>query len=110
MVVLSGAGVRLSPDTTRTPPDSFHARAIFCTSRLRPLSHDRAHVTPQSPRVPNPSVRRSPYGDVQLGDVREVLTYPGRCLNDHCLIRHDGLWHFFGLIGDVTGPGEMHGV
>ena len=78
--------------------------------RLRPLGHDRAHVTPQSLRVPNPSVRRSPYGDVQLGDVREVLSDPGRCLNDHCLIRHESLWHFFGLIGDVTGPGEMHRV
>ncbi|MCY3913296.1 MAG: hypothetical protein OXG43_08615 [Chloroflexi bacterium] len=57
-----------------------------------------------------PSIRSSPYGDVQLGAFREVLTYPGRYLNDHCLIRHEGLWHFFGIIGDVTGPGEMHGV
>ena len=56
------------------------------------------------------SVRGSPYGDVRLGAFQEVLTYPGRYLNDHCLIRHDGLWHFFGIIGDVTGPGEMHGV
>ncbi len=60
--------------------------------------------------MPGNSIRPSPYGDVQLGAFREVLTYPGRYLNDHCLIRHEGLWHFFGIIGDVTGPGEMHGV
>ncbi len=37
MVVLSGAGVRLSPDTTRIPPDSFHARVILVPGRLGPL-------------------------------------------------------------------------
>ncbi len=41
--------------------------------------------------MPTNSVRSSPYGDVQLGAFREVLTYPGRYLNDHCLIRHEGL-------------------
>ena len=54
--------------------------------------------------MPNPAVRRSLYGDVQLGDFREMLTYPGRYLNDHYLIRHESLWHFFGIIGDLSGP------
>ncbi len=61
--------------------------------------------------MPHPSVRSSPYGDVQLGAFREMLSIPGRYLNDHCLIRHEGLWHFFGIIGDVRGsPGGLHGV
>ena len=46
----------------------------------------------------------SPYGDVELGVFREVLSIPGRYLNDHCLIRHDGLWHMFGITGSVDDP------
>ena len=46
----------------------------------------------------------SPYGDVELGVFREVLSIPGRYLNDHCLIRHDGLWHMFGITGSVEDP------
>ena len=49
------------------------------------------------------SMRTSPYGDVRLGAFEEVLTLPGRYLNDHCLIRHNGQWHFFGILG-VVGP------
>ena len=46
----------------------------------------------------------SPYGDVELGAFTEVLSIPGRYLNDHCLIRHAGLWHMFGITGSVDDP------
>lgn len=55
------------------------------------------------------SVLPSPYGDVQLGAFEEVISIPGRYLNDHCLIRHDGLWHFFGILGIVGPPGGAPG-
>lgn len=47
------------------------------------------------------AIRRTPYGDVVLGRFDEVLKLPGRYLNDHCLIRKDGVWHLFGIVGDV---------
>ena len=55
------------------------------------------------------AVRSSPYGDVQLGAFEEVISIPGRYLNDHCLIRHDDTWHFFGIVGDVGGMGGAAG-
>lgn len=45
------------------------------------------------------SVLTTPFGEVRLGEVREVLAPPGRYLNDHCLIHHAGCWHFFGIVG-----------
>lgn len=44
---------------------------------------------------------QSPYGPVEIGTFREVISIPGRYLNDHCLLHHDGLWHFFGIVGPV---------
>ena len=49
----------------------------------------------------------SPYGDVKLGVFNEVLSIPGRYLNDHCLIRHAGLWHMFGITGSVDDPTRL---
>jgi len=45
----------------------------------------------------------TPFGEVKLGAFREVLAPPGRYLNDHCLIRHEGIWHFFGIAGRQGG-------
>lgn len=53
------------------------------------------------------SVLPSPHGDVRLGAFTEVLSIPGRYLNDHCLIRHDGLWHLFAIIGLVDDKREV---
>ena len=55
----------------------------------------------------NKSVLRSPYGDVHLGAFTEVLSIPGRYLNDHCLIRHDGAWHLFAIVGSVDEKREV---
>ncbi len=53
------------------------------------------------------SVLPSPYGDVRLGGFTEVLAIPGRYLNDHCLIRHDGFWHLFAIVGSVDDKREV---
>ncbi len=58
-------------------------------------------------KVPPDSVLHSPYGNVQLGDFTEVLSIPGRYLNDHCLIRHEGIWYFFGIVGSVEDRREV---
>src|SRR5438105_1814374 len=42
---------------------------------------------------------RTVHGDVLIGDFQEVLSLPGRYLNDHCLIRTNDEWHFFGIVG-----------
>ena len=42
---------------------------------------------------------RTLHGDVLIGDFHEVLSLPGRYLNDHCLIRTKDEWHFFGIVG-----------
>lgn len=47
------------------------------------------------------------YGPVELGDFRKVYQPEGRYINDHCLIRHEGVWHLFGITGPV-GPGGFH--
>jgi sucrose-6-phosphate hydrolase SacC (GH32 family) len=44
---------------------------------------------------------RSPRGLVELGAFEEVLNIPGQYLNDHCFVRHQGKWHFFGIVGPV---------
>ncbi len=44
---------------------------------------------------------RSPRGLVELGAFEEVFSIPQHYLNDHCFVRHDALWHFFGIIGPV---------
>ena len=54
--------------------------------------------------MPPTKIVPSPYGDVELGAFTEVLSIPGRYLNDHCLIRHAGLWHMFGITGSVDDP------
>ena len=54
--------------------------------------------------MPPTKIVPSPYGDVELGAFTEVLSIPGRYLNDHCLIRHAGLWHMFGITGSVEDP------
>lgn len=41
------------------------------------------------------------HGPIKLGGFREAFCPTGRYLNDHCLIRHDGTWHFFGIVGPV---------
>ena len=43
------------------------------------------------------------HGAVRLGDFQEVYSMPGRYLNDHCLICHNGVWHLFGIVG-ATRP------
>ncbi len=43
----------------------------------------------------------SPRGLVEFGDFKEVLSIPGRYLNDHCLIYSGSEWHFFGIVGPV---------
>ncbi len=43
----------------------------------------------------------TPYGDVSVGQFKEVLSLPGRYLNDHCLIREGDQWHFFGIVGQI---------
>jgi hypothetical protein len=50
--------------------------------------------------------------EVHTGVFHEVLSIPGRYLNDHCLIRKDDQWHFFGIVGDAASnckgvPGEI---
>ncbi|NQU76172.1 MAG: family 43 glycosylhydrolase [Planctomycetes bacterium] len=52
------------------------------------------------------SLRTSPYGDIRLGAFQEVLSIPGRYLNDHCLIRKGDEWHFFGILGNVGPDGK----
>ena len=54
--------------------------------------------------MPPTKIVPSPYGDVELGAFSEVLSIPGRYLNDHCLIRHADLWHMFGITGSVDDP------
>ncbi len=51
-----------------------------------------------------PRSAASPRGQVDFGAFRQVLAFPGRYLNDHCLLRHDGCWHFFGIVGEVDSP------
>jgi len=38
---------------------------------------------------------------------RYVLDIPGGYVNDHCLIRADGLWHLFFIQGEVAKEGEV---
>ena len=38
---------------------------------------------------------------MQLGVFTEVLKIPGRYLNDHCFVRGNDQWHFFGIVGPV---------
>jgi hypothetical protein len=45
------------------------------------------------------SLVRTLHGDVLIGDFEEVLSIPGRYLNDHCLVRNRDEWHFFGITG-----------
>ncbi len=53
------------------------------------------------------SVFHGPYGDVQFGAFTEVLSIPGRYLNDHCLIWHDCTWHLFSIVGSVDDKREV---
>lgn len=41
----------------------------------------------------------SPRGPVQLGTFTNVISIPGKYLNDHCLVYGLGKWHFFGIVG-----------
>jgi hypothetical protein len=50
----------------------------------------------------NNSTYISLYGDVRIGAFEEVLSIPGRFLNDHCLIQKNDQWHFFGCVGDAS--------
>ena len=43
----------------------------------------------------------TPKGLVHFGDFREVLSIPGKYLNDHCFIHSGKEWHFFGIVGPV---------
>ena len=52
---------------------------------------------------------QTPYGDVAIGDFEEVLAIPRRYLNDHCLVHNDGLWHFFGIVGNRP-EAELNGL
>ncbi len=54
--------------------------------------------------------RRSQAGDIQFGVFREVLSIPGRYLNDHCLVRQGADWHFFGITGTVAPGGQPYGT
>ena len=51
-----------------------------------------------------PRIVQSKFGDVRLGSFKEVISIPGRYLNDHCLIRHDKTWHIFAIHGDIRTP------
>ncbi len=55
-------------------------------------------------RQSDEQLQRSKFGDVVLGKFEEVISIPGKYLNDHCLIRHNDLWHFFGILG-IVGKG-----
>ncbi len=51
----------------------------------------------------------TPYGAVSTGQFEEVLSLPGRYLNDHCLIRSGNDWHLFGIVGQIPGgPEDQH--
>ncbi|MDP6151788.1 MAG: hypothetical protein QF785_00325 [Phycisphaeraceae bacterium] len=52
------------------------------------------------------STQSSHFGQVRIGAFEEVLSFPGRYLNDHCLIRKSDVWHFFGTVGRV--PSDDH--
>ena len=57
--------------------------------------------------MPTQRTIQTDHGPVQLGTFQEILTYPGRYLNDHCLIHHDHQWHFFGIIADALPPDQL---
>jgi hypothetical protein len=40
-------------------------------------------------------------GPVTLGSFKEVIRLEGRYINDHCIVRHDNRFHFFGIVGPV---------
>lgn len=42
-----------------------------------------------------------PQGDARL--FTYVFNYPGRYVNDHCLIRVDSLWHLYYIDGEIAG-------
>jgi beta-fructofuranosidase len=46
------------------------------------------------------------HGAVRLGTFTEVCPLPGRYLNDHCLIQHQGIWHLFGIVGRRRSPSD----
>jgi len=48
----------------------------------------------------SPAVHSTAYGDVVTGAFREIFSLPGRYFNDHCLLRFQGRWHFFAIVGD----------
>jgi beta-xylosidase len=48
---------------------------------------------------------KSTHGIVELGDFKEVISIPGRYLNDHCLVLNGDTWHFFGIVGDTGSVG-----
>lgn len=56
-------------------------------------------------------VRMSSHGEVKLGTFEEVVSIPGRYLNDHCLVKKGNEWHFFGIVGDLPSiqkkPGNL---
>ena len=43
----------------------------------------------------------SPKGLVEFGDFEEILSIPGKYLNDHCLIYSGTKWNFFGIVRPV---------
>jgi len=47
------------------------------------------------------SIPGGPHGDVRPGGFEQVLSLPGRYINDHCLVRADDAWYFFGTVGRV---------
>lgn len=44
---------------------------------------------------------RDARADIRLGAFEEVLRVEGRYVNDHCLYRHEGRWHFYGIVGPL---------
>ena len=55
-------------------------------------------------------IHMSSRGPVQFGDFEEVLSIPGRYLNDHCLIREDNYWHLFGIVGSIGSSQNYSGI
>jgi len=68
----------------------------------------QAATTPKPSASGSCSIVRTPNGDVTLGDFQEVLSYPDRYLNDHCLTVNKNEWHLFGIVGYM--PSRLKGA
>jgi len=77
--------------------------ALFREGRHIPeaLAHCVDLNPPSEPTVKPSSPLWPPPGPMSLGRFRKVFEVPGRYVNDHCLIRHEGLIHLFFIDGEV---------